>query len=127
MRGRLTGRNIAVVAGLAASYDLRVVNHDRWHPQIYAVAILANRCCLDMRQVFSGRIGSVVAIATVAGDIRMIEGRGRPGDRRMAVVAVVTAVKMRWVLACRSITVMTGPAATKNLRVVDPVGRLKRD
>lgn len=75
-----------------------------------------------MRSVFAGRIGAVMASRAVTGDGRVIKIRRRPGDRRVAVVAIVAACEVRRMLAGRRSTVVARSAAAKYLGVVDPVG-----
>ena len=60
-----------------------------------------------------------MAVAAIAGDIRVIEVRRRPRHRRMAIVAVVAASDMRWVFADSNDTVMTGATGANYLRVIN--------
>ncbi len=75
--------------------------------------------------IFAGRVCTVVAANAIAGDIRMIKIRRQPRHGRVAIIAVVAAGNMRWMLACRDGAVMTGCASTDDLRVIDYHNRLK--
>lgn len=67
------------------------------------------------------RIRAVVAAGAIVDDVGVVECRGRPGDRRVAVVAVIATGDVRWMLtACRH-SVMTGSASADYLCVVDRV------
>lgn len=60
-----------------------------------------------------------MAAETVADDIRVVEIRRSPGDRRMTIVAIIATCDMRRVLAGGCNTVMTGAAGADDLCVVD--------
>ena len=66
----------AVVAGRARSEDLRMIYRDDGLPYGRAVTIFADIRCLNMRRTLTGRLGAVMAINTVGGNVRVIEVRG---------------------------------------------------
>lgn len=66
-----------------------MVNGDDRRPDGWAMTVLADICCLRVLRILSGRINAVVAADTVARNVRVVECRRLPGDRCMAVVAVV--------------------------------------
>ncbi len=90
MRWRLAGRDIAIVAGLARSYNLSMINHGGRRPEIHAMTIFTNGGSQYVCIVFAGCVRAVVATGTIAGNARMVEISRCPGDGRVAIVAVVT-------------------------------------
>ena len=60
-----------------------------------------------------------MAADAISRDICVIEIRRRPGDCRMAVIAVVATRNMSRVLARSRCAIVAGAAGTDNLRVVD--------
>ena len=89
VRRILTGCDIAIVARLAGSYDLSMVDHGRWRPEVHAMAIFAYSRGLYVRDIFARSIRAVVAAGAIAGNARVVEVRWRPGNGRMAIVAVI--------------------------------------
>lgn len=79
----------AVVTRRAGAQHLAVVDGNDRRPNGRAVAILADVGRRGVQWTLAGRVFAVVATDAVAGDIRMIKVRGRPGDSRMAVVTVI--------------------------------------
>jgi len=75
-----------------------------------------------MGWVFARRVGAVVATDAVARNVHVIEVGGNPGNGRVAVVAVVTARDVSWVLAGRRVAVVAGDAGPEYRGVVDGVG-----
>ena len=67
--------NSAVMAGTASADHLGVINTDHGLPQVSAVAIFADGRCLNVRRAFAGSFNAVMAAATVAGDVDVIEVR----------------------------------------------------
>ncbi len=61
----------------------------------------------------------VVATHAIAHDVSVIEVRRRPGDGRVAIVAIVAACDMRGVLAGRSDAVVTRGTTAEDLCVID--------
>ncbi len=64
-----------------------------------------------------------MAAAAVAGDACVIEIRGCPCNSRVAIITVIATRQMCRMFSGRSIAIMTGAAAAKNLRVIHGVGR----
>jgi len=113
-----TRRGSAVMAGRTGSQDLIVVHGDDWSPYIGAVAILTDVCRLWVQWPLTCRIAAVVAVHTIAHNIGVIEVRWKPGNRCVAVIAVVTAGDMCRVLAGRSRAVVTRSTGADHLCVV---------
>ena len=118
----LAGRDIAVVTRLAGSYDLSMVDHGRWRPEVHAMAILAYSRRLNVRDVFARGIGAVVAAGAIAGNARVVKVCWRPGNRRVAIVAVVTTREMCGMFAGGSNTVVTRSTTAEHLRMIHRVG-----
>ena len=76
------------------------------------MAVLANVSRQDMCRVLTRSLRPVVTADAVVGDIGEVECCGRPGDRRVAVIAVVAAGKVGRVLAFGGVAVMAGEAGT---------------
>ena len=113
----------AIVAGRTGAQHLVVIHRGHRRPDGWVVAVLADIGCLHMRRALARGISAVVAAEAVVHDIGMIEVRRSPGDRRMAVIAVIAAGYMGRVFAgCRA-AIVTGAASTDNLRMVDGVSR----
>jgi len=102
-----------------------MIDASSWGPRRNGMAILADVGRQNVILIFTGRVCTVVTANAIAGDIRMIEIRRHPRHGRVAIIAVVSAGNMRWVLACRDGAVMTGYASTDNLRVINYHNRLK--
>lgn len=86
------------------------------------MTIFAYVTCLNVREIFSRRICVVVAVGTVIRDIRMVEVRGYPADRRVTVVAIIPTGEVRRVFTDRRNAVMTGTTGAQYLRVVNGEG-----
>ena len=111
-----------VVARIAGSKHLGVINGENGCPDIRGMAILADVAGLQMCLGLAGCVGAIVTGRTIAGDIHMIEIRGQPGNGRVAVVTGIAAGYMRGMLAgCRG-TIVAGVARTDNLGVINGVG-----
>jgi len=74
---------------------------------------------IDMGRVLARSIGAVVATDAIARDVRVIEVRRYPRDRRVAVVTIFTARDMSRVFAGRRQPIVARIAAPENLRVID--------
>lgn len=85
-----------------------MVNRVYRRKQHIIMAVLADICGRDVRRRFANRIGTVVTTDTIAGDVVVIEIRGNPAIRRVAIVAGVTAGDVCRVLACGYRAVVTG-------------------
>jgi len=72
-----------------------------------------------MRRVFADCVRAVVAAETVARNVHVIEICGQPGDRAVAVVAVIATCYVSRVFASGGNAVMAGAACSQNLCVVD--------
>lgn len=107
----LAGCRCAIVAGRTGSEDLVVVHGRRRHPEVGAVAVLADIGRLQMRRAFAGGVGAVMTAEAIVDDVHMVKIRGQPGDRRMTIVTVIAAGDMPGVFAGRSDAVMAGAAA----------------
>ena len=76
-----------------------------------------------MRRSLANGIGTVVTTNTVVHDVDVVEVGRQPGDRCVAVVAIIAACDMGRVIAGRYDAVMTRAACTDDLRVVNRVNR----
>ncbi len=74
-RGLADGRD-AVMAGIAGSDDLGVVDGHHGRKHIRGVAVFANIRRSNMRRVLTDRVRAIVATDTVTADIHMIKVRG---------------------------------------------------
>ena len=117
-----TRRGSAVMAGRTGSQNLIVIDGDDWSPYIGAVAILTDVCRLWVQWPLTCRIGAVVAVHTIAHNIGVIEVRWKPGNRCVAVIAVVTAGDMCRVLAGRSRAIVARSTGANHLCVVHRKG-----
>ncbi len=115
----LTGCDYAVMARTAGADDLRVINGEDGLPDVGAMAVLANVARLDVRLVLAGRIDTVMTFGAIAREVQVIEIGRQPGDRRVAVVAVVAARDVRRMFTRCGEAVVTGTARAEHLRVID--------
>ena len=118
----LAGRDIAIVAGLAGSYDLSMVDHGRWRPEVHAMAIFTDSCGQYVRVVFTGCVRAVVATGAIAGNARVVKVCWRPGNCCVAIVAVVTSREMCGMFAGRSDAVVTRTTTAEHLCVIHGIG-----
>jgi len=125
MRRILACRDEAIMAGAASADYLGVVHSESWNPDVGIMAVFANIRCQNVRRVLASRFDAVVAAYAIAGDADVIEIRRQPTDCRMAVIAIIAARDMRWMLACGRRAVMARTAGTEDLGVVDSVGGRK--
>ena len=88
-------------------------------PSIGRVAVFAPVGSLDMVDIFPGGVSAVVATEAVASNVHMVEIRGQPTDRRMAIFAIITAGNMVRRFAGRCQPIVTGATGTENLGVID--------
>ena len=117
----LAARRDPVMTGSASTNDLCVIDHICRCPHIGVVAILADICCLDVRAVLASSSNTVMAVAAVVNDIRVVEVGRQPADCRMAVVTIDTARNMRWVFADRGDAIVAGTASAQHLSVVHSI------
>ena len=71
----LTGRRDAIVAGIAGSQNVRVIDAKHRLKNVCVVAILTDITGLDVGQVLADCIATVVATEAGAGDVHMVEVR----------------------------------------------------
>ena len=115
----LAGRGDAVVAAIACTPYLRVIDgHDRC-PQVGRVAILADVRCPHVSRVLTGCVRAVVAAHTVSGNVHVIEICRQPGDSAVAIIAGIAARQVSRVLAGRGDAVVAGTAGSDDLGVID--------
>lgn len=99
----LAGRDVAVMATAAGPDYLRVVNNRDRTENIRIVAVLADIRCLYMGRSLPRGVSAIVAARAIVDDIRMIEIGWQPGCRGVAVVAIIAARDVRWMLSgCRN-------------------------
>ena len=87
------------------------------------MAVFADIRCLRVSRIFTNCIRAVMAADAVARDIDVIEIRRQPADRAVAVVAVVAAGDVCWMLAGGGNAVVAGAARTQDLGMVDDYHR----
>jgi len=106
----LAGCCKAVMTGTARTHDLRMVYGIHRRKYVGIVAVLADVRSRDVCQVLAGGVGTVMTAHTVTGDIDVIKVRRYPSCGRMAIIAIVAAVKMCRGFAGRGDAVMAGAA-----------------
>ena len=114
----LAGRNRSIVAGATRAENAVVIDRERRRKTTGCMAILTDVGRQDVRGVFASRIAAVVTRNAVSSDIRMIKNGGRPRQRIVAVVALLTGCDMCWCFTGRLHAVVTGVATSRNRRVV---------
>lgn len=72
-----------------------------------------------MSRRLAGRSDTIVATATIADNTDMIKSRRHPASRCMAVVAIIAAGHVCGRLARRGVAIVTRPACTNDLRMID--------
>lgn len=105
------GRN-AIVAGIAGTGNLRVIDNVHRHPDIGCMAVFADICGLYMSWVFARRVGTIVTAGAITRDVHMIKIRRQPADGGMAIIAIIAAVDVRRIFARRGYAVMADAAGT---------------
>ena len=100
-----------------------MVDYVRGVPHDVVVAVFTNVCRQNVCRAFANRVDAVVATDAIARDIDVIEIRGNPGCRRMAVIAVVATRDVRQILASRDRSVVAGETGSDHLGVIDKVCR----
>lgn len=119
MRRNLSRRNNTVVARATSADNLSVIDRADWYPDIGIVAVFTNVTGLNMCSILGGRIRAVMTVYTVVRDVYMAEVRRQPSDRRVTVIAVITAGEMRRVLSNRRDAIVTRITRSQNLHVVN--------
>lgn len=115
----LADRGRSVVAGRTGTEHLCMVNVEHRRPNGRRVTVLTDVGCKYVLRVLAGRNSAVVTADAVARYVRMIKVCGQPGYGGVAVVAIIAARDMSRMLSCCGDAIMTGAAATQNLRVID--------
>jgi hypothetical protein len=115
----LAGCCHTIMAGTAASDDLRMVHDIHRSERVRVVTILTHSGGLNVRWVFPGGVGAIVTVHAVTRDVRVTEIRRQPANSGMAVVTVFATGDM-----CRSFSggryaIMTGTAGSQYLRVIN--------
>ena len=87
MRRVLAGGGDAVMAGIAGSNDLRVINGHHRREHIRGVAVFTEIRRLNVCRVFAGSICAIVAPNTISADVQMIEIRRQPASRAVTIIA----------------------------------------
>ena len=122
----LAGCRVAVMTGNAGSEYLGVVYRVCGRKRHIVVAILTHVTRVYMSWVLARCLDAVMAVDTIRGNADVIKVRGDPGDRCVAVIAIVTARDVGRVLAGCRVAVMTGTTGPQHLCVVHPVHRGER-
>lgn len=117
--GVLSRRNRAVVAGRTGTEYLVVINGRYRLPGIRAMAVFADIRRLHVQWAFTGRIGSVVTAEAVVDNIGVVEIGRDPGNRRVAIVAVVATRYVRGVFPCGRYAIVAGVTGADDLGVID--------
>jgi len=124
MRRMLAGRRKAVMAGIAGSDDLVMVDRHHRCKHVCRVAVLADVRRLHMGRILAGSFDAVVAADTIATDVDVIKVCRQPAKRAVAVVAGDATGDVGWVLADGNDAVVTGTASPDYLIVInDHLGR----
>ncbi len=108
-----------VMTGIAGANDLRVIYRIHGHPDVGRMAVFADSRGLDVGWRLTRSVSAVVAVGAVTRDVHVIEIRGQPANRGMTIVTISSAVYMCRGLPGRYHAVMTGPASSEYLRVID--------
>ena len=119
MRWVLARRYVAIVTGATGSEDLNVIYRISRRPDNVVVAVFADVGRRDVHRVLACRISTVMAVDATTRNVGVIEVGRNPRDAGMAVIAIVTAGYVVWVLASRCVAVMAGIAGSQYLRVID--------
>lgn len=115
----------AIVASATGADDLRMVYCKSGYPNRRIVAVFADVRRVNMCRVLAGGVGTVMTACAVAGDIDVIKVCRQPGNRRMAILAIITAANVRRMLASRQRPIMAASTGTQDLGMVDRVHRRK--
>ena len=86
------------------------------------MAVLADVTGVDMSRALADCIGTVMTADAVAGYVYVVEVRGDPCRRHVAIVTGVATLNMRRVLAGGHGAVVAGSARADDLQMVDRVG-----
>lgn len=105
--GVLSCRGHAVVTGRTGTQHLGVIDSEHWREYVRGVAVFANVGRLYVCRILAGSVRSVMAAEAVARNIHVVEVRRQPGNRAVAVIAVVAAGDMIRRLARGSHAIVT--------------------
>ena len=72
--------DIAVMACVTGTDDLRVVNGKDWRKYVGVMAVLANVAGLNMCKIFTDSVDAIVTVDTVTGYVDVIEVCREPAD-----------------------------------------------
>jgi hypothetical protein len=115
------------VAGSAGAGYLRMIDGIGRRPYHVVMAVFTDVGRSNVSSVLARRASTVMATDAVANDAGVIKIGGNPGNRRVAVVAVIAALHVRRILARGDRAVMAGSAAAGYLSMVDGIsGRPER-
>lgn len=115
-----------IVAGIAGTDHLQVIDREHGDPDVCVVAVFADVAGLDVIRRLALRFRAVVTAEAVARDIHVIEIGRRPACGRVAVVAGIAAGYMRRILAGRYEAVVARGTGADDLCMVDCRNRLPR-
>ena len=116
--GIFARRVYAVMAGRAGAKYLGMINIEYGRPCRGRVTVFAHIGSQGMLRVLASRDRAVVATETIARDVGVVVVGWQPGDRGMAVVAVIAARDMCRVLARSNDAIVAGAAAAQYLCVI---------
>ena len=71
----------AIVAGVAGSADLCVIDRVGGYPDVRCMAIFTNIRGLNVSRILACRVGAIVAAGTISRDVHVIEIRRQPAKR----------------------------------------------
>jgi len=117
--GVLACRGVAVVAGEAGANDLGVIDHVGGHKRHNIVAVFTNHGGVDMCRVLADGLDAIMTAGAVRADTGVVKIGGRPGGRRVTVIAIVAARYMASILARCNSSVVTAEAGTNDLGMVN--------
>jgi len=108
-----------VMAGIAGTQDLYVINGEYGRPYCWAMAIFADVGRQNMRRILTGRLCAVVAADAVTKDVDVIEIGGYPGARNVTVVASIVARDVCQIFASCGHAVVAADTIAEDVAVVE--------
>ena len=121
MRRMFAGCRHSVMTRATRTDYLRVVNGKHGYPDVRCMTVFADIARLNMCLILARGICAVMAAGTIARDVDVIEIRGQPAGRRMAVVTVVATVNVILVLAARDDAIVAGSTGPNHLCVINRI------
>ena len=103
-----------------------MIDHVGGYKRHDVVAVFADHGGVDVCRILPDGLDAVMTAGAVPGDAGVIEIGGRPGGRRVAVVAIVTARNMASVLAQGNGSVVTAETGASDLCMVNDEYRIPR-